>query len=332
MLAKAGAAGGIPGRVLVFGGATALGAQAVTRFAAGGWDVVSLDFYDSSVECGSGVPLHTLPPVIGLAAAGGGVSPPSTAATASASAAAAAAAAAVGLGGGGGVGDPTSCRIRDAGEPLALSLPVGAPPRSQVRIATASLAAAGYGSAAGGHLFDAVLNATTGFAVGGIQSEDVFESMDFMVSSSLHSSVVTARLATAFLRPGGMLTFTGSVAALSPQPKLLAFAVGHAAVHQLVRSLAAAVGVDLPDGVTVVGVVPEVLDTAMHRQLNRGRADDNWTSCDVVAEKLFAWADSGPRPPNGALVSVTSTMVAEGRQEHAFRLINTPSYVQTAEY
>ncbi|KAK1865254.1 hypothetical protein I4F81_007788 [Pyropia yezoensis] len=213
MSAATPAAGATPRRVLVFGGATALGAQAVTRFAAGGWDVVSLDFYDSS-------------------------------------------------------------------------------------------------------------------------SEDVFESVDFMVSSSLHSSVVTARLATAFLRPGGMLTFTGSVAALSPQPKLLAFAVGHAAVHQLVRSLAAAVGVDLPDGVTVVGVVPEVLDTAMHRQLNRGRADDNWTSCNVVAEKLFAWAEGGggTRPPNGALVSVTSTMVAEGQQEHAFRLINTPSYVQTAEY
>jgi len=315
--------------VLVFGGATALGAQAVTRFAAGGWDVVSLDFYDSSVECGPGTPLHTLPPVIGLGGTpgGGGSGGAATATAVPSSATAMAAAAAVAE-----AADPTSCRIRAAGEPLALALPVGAPPRSQVRIATASLMAAGYGGP-DGHRFDAVLNATTGFAVGGIQSEDVFEAVDFMVSSSLHSSVVTARLATAFLCPGGMLTFTGSVAALSPQPKLLAFAVGHAAVHQLVRSLAASVGADLPADAVVVGVVPEVLDTAMHRQLNRGRPDDNWTSCDVVAEKLFAWASgTAGRPPNGALVSVTSTVVEAGRQEHAFRLINTPSYVQTAEY
>eukprot|EP00171_Calliarthron_tuberculosum_P019643 IDg19643t1 len=45
-------AGGEKQTILVFGGGSTLGADVVARFSDGGWRVVTLDYYDASVECG----------------------------------------------------------------------------------------------------------------------------------------------------------------------------------------------------------------------------------------------------------------------------------------
>lgn len=168
-----------------------------------------------------------------------------------------------------------------------------------------------------------------------------------MYRTSVESTLVTAKLAETFMSEGGLLTFIGSVAALpaTVAPRMLAFGAAKASVHQIVRLLAGSVGTDLPQGSAVVAIVPEVLDTPLHRSMNGGAVGQNWTPCDVVASKLLEWAqDPQLRPPNASLISVATqrspseerdafgkAATSEDLSEHMFRLIQDSSFVQSAQ-
>lgn len=218
--------------------------------------------------------------------------------------------------------------------PVSLALPAGAPAKLQVDIATKCLASACADK------FDVVLNATLGFTGAGLNDDDLFDSSEYMYRTSVESSLVTARLASSFMSEGGLLCLIGSVAALpiTHAPKMLGFGAAKASVHQMVRLLAGSVGSDLPSKSSVVAIVPEVLDTPLHRSMNGGASGENWTPCDVVASKLLEWAHKVEnRPPNGSLISVatsrdsTESNVAR-ETEHFFRLIQDSSFVQSAKY
>lgn len=223
-------------------------------------------------------------------------------------------------------GGVNGCALpKDGKSPISLALPSGAPPRMQVKVATECL------NAAGVQKFDAMLDATLGYVTGGIGEDDIFDSIEYMYRTSVESALVAAKLSSKFLSKGGMLAMLGSVAALSPQPKALGFGIAKAAVHQIVRSLAMSVGDELPDDAVVVAIVPEVLDTPLHRSMNGGRVGGHWTPCDAVAEKLLHWAtDPESRPPNSSLVSVSTSANSSSIPEHTFRLIQNPSFVQSA--
>lgn len=218
--------------------------------------------------------------------------------------------------------------------PISLALPAAAPARVQVDVASKCLLS----SCA--EKFDVVLNATLGFTAAGLNDENLFETMDYMYRTSVESSLVTARLASTFMREGGLFLLIGSVAALpeTNAPKMLGFGSAKASVHQMVRLLSASVGSDLPNGSSVVAIVPEVLDTPLHRSMNDGHSAENWTPCDVVASKLLEWAQyHDKRPPNGALVSISTSANGSrsGRDSsgngttHKFRLIRDSTYVQS---
>lgn len=216
---------------------------------------------------------------------------------------------------------PTTAHV-----PISLALPAFAPARIQVDIATKCL------QSACADRFDVVLNATLGFTAGGICDDDLFESSEYMYRTSVESSLVTARLASTFMAENGLLTLLGSVAALpaTNAPGMLGYGMAKASVHQMVRLLGGAVGTDLPKGSAVVALVPEVLDTPLHRSMNGGEVGENWTPCDVVASKLLHWAkDKESRPPNASLISV-ATHRAKGMEGHkdVFRLIHDSSFVQ----
>lgn len=212
--------------------------------------------------------------------------------------------------------------------PISLALPAGAPARTQVDIASKCLASSCADK------FDIVLNATLGFSPAGLTDPSLFESIEYMYRTSVESSLVTARLASAYMAEGGMLTLLGSVAALpgTSAKNLLGFGAAKASVHQMVRLLAGAVGVDLPAQSSVVAVVPEVLDTPLHRSMNNGESGENWTPCNVIASKLLDWAQNADqRPPNGALISVATSRESDSnRLSHKFRLIQDSSFVQKA--
>lgn len=267
--------------ILVFGGGSTLGTDVVARFSMGGWRVVTLDYYDASVECG-------------------GVN---------------------------------GCLIPSA-DTMNLALPAGAPARTQARVATRCLE----GALGTDVRVDVVLNATLGYTAGGVGDADaLFDAWEYMQRTSVESSLVAAHLATRFLAPNGLLALVGSVAALANTraPRLLGFGCAKAAVHQMVHLLAASD--ELPEEASVVALVPEVLDTPLHRSMNNGQSDGNWTPCDVVARKLFEWAETPAlRPPNGALVAINTSVRDERvehdtQPEHRFRLIEEASFVQSAQ-
>lgn len=217
---------------------------------------------------------------------------------------------------------PTTAHV-----PISLALPAAAPARIQVDIARKCL------QAACASKFDVVANATLGYATGGIGDDDLFETSEYMYRTSVESSLVTAKLAGMFMAEGGMLSMVGSVAALpgTAAPRLLGFGAAKAAVHQMVRLLAGGVGTDLPGGSSVVAVVPEVLDTPLHRSMNGGEVGENWTPCQVVASKLLQWAQAADsRPPNGSLIAVASHRTGAGAEpEDVFRLIQDSSFVES---
>ncbi len=106
----------------------------------------------------------------------------------------------------------------------------------------------------------------------------------------------------------------------------------------MVKLLAGCVGDELPKGSGVIGLVPEVIDTPLHRSMNNGESSANWTPCNAVAEKLLFWANNPKlRPPNASLVAIaTSTGKKDGKEEdkimeHRFRLIQDASFVQTVQ-
>lgn len=222
-------------------------------------------------------------------------------------------------------------------EPVSLALPAAAPARVQADIASKCLT-----SSCAEH-FDVVLNATLGFTAAGLNDDNLFETMDYMYRTSVESSLVTARLASKFMRDNGLLILIGSVAALpaTNAPNMLGFGAAKASVHQIVHLLSASVGTDLPSESSVVAIVPEVLDTPLHRSMNDGHSAENWTPCDVVASKMLEWAqDVDRRPPNGALISIATSgndtdsipKTSESKAKHMFRLIQDSTFVQLKSF
>lgn len=72
----------------------------------------------------------------------------------------------------------------------------------------------------------------------------------------------------------------------------------------------------------------------LHRDINGGKAESNWTPPEIVAGKLLQWAERKAEPPeNGSLIAVTSedVEISEGKtvRRHLFRLIETPSFIQS---
>lgn len=231
-------------------------------------------------------------------------------------------------------GGVNGCALpRDSYTPVSLALPAAAPARIQAEIAKKCL------ESSCAEKFDVVLNATLGFTTAGLNDSNLFETMEYMYRTSVESSLVTAKLASGFMAEGGLLLFVGSVAALpgTHAPSMLGFGASKASVHQMVRLLAGSVGNDLPQGSSVAAIVPEVLDTPLHRSMNSGEAGANWTPCDVVATKLLEWAQNAEaRPPNASLVSIATSLddqteTETGGREHRFRLIRDSSFVQKAQ-
>lgn len=85
---------------------------------------------------------------------------------------------------------------------------------------------------------------------------------DQMIKQSVWSSVIASKVAAKYLKENGLLTLTGAKAALDPTPGMIGYGLAKAAVHQLTKSLAASKS-GLPNGSTVLAILPVTLDTPM---------------------------------------------------------------------
>lgn len=152
---------------------------------------------------------------------------------------------------------------------------------------------------------DAVICVAGGWA-GGNASKDLAKNTDLMIKQSVWSSVISASVASQFLKEGGVLTLTGAKPALTGTPGMIGYGMAKAAVHQLTKSLAAS-GSGLPENSLVVSILPITLDTPMNRKWMPKADFSTWTPLEFVAELFHKWIQHpAERPVNGSLLQLVT--------------------------
>jgi len=158
-------------------------------------------------------------------------------------------------------------------------------------------------TALGSATFDGIITVAGGFAMGKVGDDNMFSSVEKMLSMNLLSALATAHVASKCLKEGGILVMTGAMAALKPTPSLIAYGVSKAACHHLIKSLATEES-GLPKGSTVAALLPIMLDTPPNREAMPGADTRTWTPLEVIAEKLVQWALGKDRPTTGSFLKV----------------------------
>ena len=152
---------------------------------------------------------------------------------------------------------------------------------------------------------DAVICVAGGWA-GGNASKDLAKNTDLMIKQSVWSSVISASVASQFLKEGGVLTLTGAKPALTGTPGMIGYGMAKAAVHQLTKSLAASDS-GLPENSLVVSILPITLDTPMNRKWMPKADFSTWTPLEFVAELFHKWIQNPTeRPVNGSLLQLVT--------------------------
>jgi len=153
-----------------------------------------------------------------------------------------------------------------------------------------------------GHL-DAVVHLVGGFAMDGPVASTKVESWDRMLSINTRSAFLVFRTALAANQPTPprRRIAVGSRAGEQASPGMAAYAVSKAALHALVKNLAAEV-VDL--GITVNAVLPGVIDTAVNRTSMPHADFSKWVAPESIAETLVWLASDDSNSTSGALIPV----------------------------
>lgn len=149
-----------------------------------------------------------------------------------------------------------------------------------------------------------VVCAAGGWAGGSIRDANSLVNLGEMHAKNLESAFLATYLASHLLIPGGLLVLTGATAALQATPSMVSYGASKAATHHLVASAVS----ELPDGSSVLGVLPTTIDTPMNRKFMADADYSSWTKPEAIAEKILEWsaASSAARPSSGHLVTVTT--------------------------
>lgn len=152
----------------------------------------------------------------------------------------------------------------------------------------------------------AIVNVSGGFAMDNAKSDTLFDSLEQMYSSSIETSVVSARLASEYLTSDGLLVLPGSASALSPTPWALAYGAMKAAVHHMVRSLGAK-NSGLPSNSVVLGIAPVMLDTEANRRSMPDADRSSWTPLEHVSGQILEWgSEPSKRPQTGSILKIVT--------------------------
>ncbi|KAL2915716.1 hypothetical protein HK105_204662 [Polyrhizophydium stewartii] len=168
----------------------------------------------------------------------------------------------------------------EASANIVLSLPGRAPSLAD----SGETVTARVAEALGNHKLDAILTVAGGWAGGNLADSSLFANTDAMISQSIHSSVIAARLAALHLK------------------EYIAYGLAKAAVHQLVKS-ASGPNSGLPAGAKVTAIT---LDTPMNRKFMPDADTSTWTPMDFVANKFLSWADGTEPVESGSLLRLVT--------------------------
>ena len=111
---------------------------------------------------------------------------------------------------------------------------------------------------------------------GSIGDENVAEVIEEMNRINLQTSVDAAHIAYHALAERGLLVLTGASAALGPTSSMIGYGLSKASTHHLIRSTAT--DPKFPAHSTVVGILPETLDTPSNREAMPDADFSTWTN------------------------------------------------------
>ncbi|XP_067658045.1 dihydropteridine reductase-like [Haliotis asinina] len=150
---------------------------------------------------------------------------------------------------------------------------------------------------------DAILCVAGGWAGGNAASKDLVRNADMMWKQSVWTSVLSSSIAAKYLKEGGVLTLPGALPALEGTAGMIGYGLAKAAVHQLVKSLAANES-GMPANSLSAAILPVTLDTPMNRKWMPNADFSTWTPLEFVAELFYKWTTGTDRPANGSLVKL----------------------------
>lgn len=82
-----------------------------------------------------------------------------------------------------------------------------------------------------------LVNVAGGWAGGNLRSDELFDSVEKMLSMNYRSAVTAAHVGSKALKEGGLLVLTGASPALGGTGFMIGYGMAKAAVHQLVASI-----------------------------------------------------------------------------------------------
>ena len=151
------------------------------------------------------------------------------------------------------------------------------------------------------------------------------DSIDRMMRMNLHPVVASGYVAQYHMNKGGLVVVMGATAALSPTPGMIGYGLAKSATHHFVQTFGTLTGMSLNtkaqrkqthrlrknfeamDDMTIVGVLPTMLDTAANRKAEPKGDFEKWTRPSDVAKEIGEWMQNPHlRPHSGSLIKVFS--------------------------
>jgi NAD(P)-dependent dehydrogenase (short-subunit alcohol dehydrogenase family) len=102
---------------------------------------------------------------------------------------------------------------------------------------------------------------------------------------NITSAAAAAAISSKLLQSNGLLVLTGSTAALSPSPSMIAYSTSKAALHYMVQSVSQDASSFAKD-VRVIGLLPTSIDTENNRR-PAGGGGGRWTTPDEIAKLVM---------------------------------------------
>ena len=152
------------------------------------------------------------------------------------------------------------------------------------------------------------------------------DSIERMMQMNLYPVVASGYVAQYHMNKGGLVVIMGATAALSPTPGMIGYGLAKSATHHFVQTFGTLTGMSLNtksqrkqtkllrknfealDSMTIVGILPTMLDTDSNRKAEPKGDFEKWTSPSDVAKEIGEWMENSHlRPHSGSLIKVFST-------------------------
>jgi dihydropteridine reductase len=150
--------------------------------------------------------------------------------------------------------------------------------------------------------YDAIYCVAGGWTGGNIEhSQEYLKGFGDMVAKNLMSAALASSIP---LNANGLMVLTSATASLAKaNPSMIAYGVSKVGTNHLIASLASE-GSGLPSSSSVVGILPEMLDTPANRLAMPSADISSWTPLNHLSARLVAWIHD--KPARGSLIKVVT--------------------------